>query len=324
MSHIPKPMIKRKPTNFILLAMMFACVASVPNVLEAQQADFAPGRVIVKYRAGSSATRGAALRDAVGSQMIKRLPLINADLVTLPDGWDVDSAVEWYGNQVGVEYAEPDYMWYAIENIPAPSIKSPEDMVNSLSTVTPNDPRFGEMWGLNNTGQSSGLADADIDAPEAWSITKGTDTLIVGVIDTGIQTAHPDLAANMWVNPGETAGDNIDNDGNGYVDDVHGWDFRNDDASVYDDANIDDHGTHVAGTIGAVSNNATGITGIAWNVKIMSLKFLHNGGSTSDAIDAIQYAIDNGAHMTTNSWGGGGSSTALQDAIKASLSLIHI
>ena len=318
MSQIQKPMIKRKPPNFILLAMLSACAASVPNVLEAQQADFVPGRVIVKYRAGSSDTRGAALRDAVGSQMIKRLPLINADLVTLPDGWDVDSAVEWYGSQVGVEYAEPDYMWYAIENIPAPSTKSLEDMVNSLSAVTPNDPRFGEMWGLNNTGQSSGLADADIDAPEAWSITKGTDTLIVGVIDTGMQTAHPDLAGNMWVNPGETAGDGVDNDGNGFVDDVHGWDFRNDDASVYDDASIDSHGTHVAGTIGAVSNNGVGITGIAWNVKIMSLKFLHNGGSTSDAIDAIQYAIDNGAHMTTNSWGGGGSSTALQDAIKAS------
>ena len=198
--------------------MPFACTASVPNVLEAQQADFVPGRVIVKYRAGSSATRGAALRDAVGSQMIKRLPLINADLVTLPDGWDVDSAVEWYGSQVGVEYAEPDYMWYAIENIPAPSTKSLEDMVNSLSAVTPNDPRFGEMWGLNNTGQSSGLADADIDAP-SLEYHKGNGYLIVGVIDTGMQTAHPDLGGNMGQLETARMSDNDGNDD----DDVHGW-----------------------------------------------------------------------------------------------------
>ena len=318
MNGIPRSLTKLQTAKFIPLAVTLLGVFSLPNILEAQQTDFVPGRLIVKYQDGSRASRGAALRDAVGSQMIKHLPLINAELVTLPDGWDVATAVQWFEGQADVKYAEPDYIWYAIENIPEPSAKDISGIVNSLSTVIPDDTRFGEMWGLNNTGQSGGVVDADIDAPEAWAITKGTDTLIVGVIDTGIQNAHPDLAGNMWVNPGETAGDGVDNDGNGYIDDIYGWDFRNNDASVYDDASIDAHGTHVAGTIGAVSNNAAGITGIAWNVKIMSLKFLHNGGSTSDAIDAIEYAIDNGAHMTTNSWGGGGASQALQDAIQAS------
>ena len=137
--------------------------------------------------------------------------------------------------------------------------------------IAPDDPRYSEMWGLNNTGQTGGLEDADIDAPEAWNISTGSDTIIVGVIDSGIDTSHPDLAQNIWVNTGEIADDGIDNDGNGFIDDINGWDFYNDDASVYDGGDLDKHGTHVAGTIGAVSDNSVGVTGVAWNVQLCLL-----------------------------------------------------
>ena len=304
----------------ILLAAALLVIPCIPTAALAQDADFVPGRVIVKYRSNAPVNRGAQLHAAVGALVVKRLGIINAEVLAIPDGWEVDEAVEWYRGQVGVEYAEPDYLVYAIEGFTSSPNKS---LTRPLKTSqvfakTPDDTMYPQMWALNNTGQSGGLADADIDAPEAWDITTGNDTIIVAVIDTGIDTSHPDLAANIWVNPGEIAGDSIDNDGNGFIDDIHGWDFANDDASVYDDADKDYHGTHVAGTIGAVSNNAEGVTGIAWNVQIMSAKFLHGGGSTSDAIDALQYAVDNGAHMTTNSWGGGGPSAAMQAAIEAS------
>jgi len=194
----------------------------------------------------------------------------------------------------------------------------------SATATMPNDPRFasGDLWGLHNTGQSGGTADADIDAPEAWDISTGSSAVVVAVIDTGIQIDHPDLKDNIWTNPGETPGDGIDNDGNGFVDDVNGWDFYNKDASVYDGPD-DDHGTHVAGTIAARGNNGTGVVGVSWNTKIMSLKFLGpTGGFTSDAISAVNYATmmkNRGVNVpvTSNSWGGGGPSAALKTAIEA-------
>jgi subtilisin family serine protease len=190
------------------------------------------------------------------------------------------------------------------------------------ASALPNDPSFSRLYGLNNTGQTGGLADADIDAAEAWDVTTGSRSVVVSVIDTGVDYRHPDLAANVWTNPREVAGDRLDNDGNGYVDDVHGWDFANNDADPFDDQG---HGTHVAGTIGAAGNNGTGVTGVNWQVSIMALKFLDASGSgtTSAAIAAINYATkmrrDFGVNIvaTNNSWGGGGFSSSLQNAINA-------
>ncbi|NEO56228.1 MAG: S8 family serine peptidase [Okeania sp. SIO3B5] len=173
------------------------------------------------------------------------------------------------------------------------------------------------MWALHNTGQTGGTADADIDAPEAWDIQTGSNNVVVGVIDTGIDYTHPDLVNNMWTNPGETPGNGIDDDGNGYVDDVYGYDFAYGDSDPFDP--IDGHGTHVAGTIGADGNNGQGVVGVNWDVDLMAIKFLddNGNGNTFGAIQAIEYATMMGADLTNNSWGGGGFSQGLYDAIAA-------
>jgi subtilisin family serine protease/subtilisin-like proprotein convertase family protein len=182
---------------------------------------------------------------------------------------------------------------------------TPDFRVN-LST-TPNDPLYASQWPLS---ASSGR----IDASQAWNYGTGS-SIIVGVIDTGIDYNHPDLAANIWSNNREIPGNSIDDDGNGYRDDIRGWNFVGNNNNPMDD---NGHGTHVAGTIGAVGNNGVGVTGVAWNVKLMPLKFLDSQGSgyLSDAVRAVDYARVNGAKIINASFGGGGFSSAMQTAIQ--------
>lgn len=202
-----------------------------------------------------------------------------------------------------VDVAEPDYFVYA-------------------NSTTPNDTRFGELWGMNNTGQTGGTPDADIDAPEAWDRLTGNGSVIVGSIDTGVDYLHPDLVANMWHNLKEANGTaGVDDDGNGYVDDIYGIDTVNNDSDPMDDNN---HGTHTSGTIGGAGNNSEGVAGAAWNVKIAVCKFLgaNNSGLTSAAIECVNYFTwlrQHGENIvaTNNSWGGGGFSQTLKDAIDA-------
>jgi subtilisin family serine protease len=164
---------------------------------------------------------------------------------------------------------------------------------------TPGDPNFGELWGLRNTGQSvqgtCGKTDADIEAASAWDVSTGESDVVVAVLDSGVFYDHEDLSQNMWQNAGELLGNNIDDDDNGYVDDVFGYDFAADDEGRNDPDPMDilTHGSHVAGTVAAVGDNDTGITGVAWNVKVMALKVVRPLGylHDSDIIEAIEYAI---------------------------------
>jgi len=198
------------------------------------------------------------------------------------------------------------------------------DALQQLQAV-PNDLSYGRLWGLENVGQTGGRVDADIDAAAAWNLSTGSRSVVVAVIDTGVDYNHPDLRTNIWRNPGEIAGNGVDDDRNGFVDDVYGYDFANNDANPMDD---NSHGTHVAGTIGASGNNGAGVAGVNWTTSIMVLKFLRGNGSgyTSDAVRAVNYATlmrtryGVNVRVTNNSWGGAGYSTALADAIAASAS----
>ena len=272
---------------------------------DTKRLKYVPGELLVKFRPAVSRHLARATHRYFGSRAIKRFRRINVDHIKIPEGWSVEEALEIYQDDPDVEYAEPNYYRYA--------------------TTTPNDTDFQELWGLHNTGQSvngtSGTADADIDATEAWDITTGSSDVVVAVIDSGVDYNHQDLSTNIWTNPGEIAGNSIDDDSNGFVDDTRGWDFVNDDNDPIDS---NDHGTHVAGTIAAVGNNSTGVTGVCWAAKIMVLRFLDafGSGDTANAISAIEYANAKGAHVINNSWGGGGFSQALKDAIDASSAVV--
>jgi len=253
-----------------------------------------PGQILVRFRPGVTPDAAAVLS---GTTLGSPLPLVdNLWTVRLAPGVSVRDALAAYRSQPSVAYAQEDFLLHA--------------------ALIPNDPRFPSLWGMQNTGQTGGTPGADIDAPAAWDITTGSSNTLVAVIDTGVDYTHPDLAPNMWHNPGEIPGNGIDDDADGFVDDVYGADFVNHDGDPMDDYG---HGTHVAGTLGAVGNNGIGVTGVNWNVKIMALKFLDaNGtGSTSDAVTALGYAVSKGATISNNSWGGGPFDQALYDAINA-------
>ncbi|MCD8483436.1 MAG: S8 family serine peptidase [Verrucomicrobia bacterium] len=224
-----------------------------------------------------------------------------------------DEIVAWLRQQPGVRYVEPDYVITVDPIDPLPIL---ERFTSDGPSIISNDPLFGDLWGLHNTGQNGGVAGADIDATRAWLTQREAAEIIIAVIDTGVDYTHPDIAANMWRNPGEIPGNGLDDDGNGYIDDVFGYDFVNNNGNPMDDHN---HGTHCAGTIAAVGDNGIGITGVAWRAQIMALKFLDSRGSgrLSDALLAIEYAYQNGAHIASNSWGGGGYTQAMQDVIAA-------
>ena len=257
------------------------------------------GRLIVRYAEGTSEADRARARASAGLERVDDVALPNAELVE-PAG-DVAAAIARLDADAAIVSAEPEYR-------------------RTLAAGPTGEPRFGEQWALHNTGQTIGgfvgVPDVDMNVPEAWEITTGSPSVIVAVLDDGVDFSHPDLAARAWVND-DAPGDGIDNDGNGFVDDVNGWDFCNDDNTVHD---ADDfHGTHVAGSI-AGSGNGTGIAGVAPSVQIMAVKFISDDPSCAtdqQAIDAIEYAAANGAEIINASWGGADFSSALSDSIAA-------
>lgn len=195
-----------------------------------------------------------------------------------------------------------------------------------VSTALPDDPQFDQLWGLANFGQTGGTAGADVDAIEAWNRTTGSDDLVIAAFDSGIDYAHPDLADNIWRNPREVADNGVDDDGNGFIDDVFGVDVVFDDG---DPADIDGHGTHTAGTLGAVGNNDIGVAGVAWDVQIMPIKFLSDSGfgSNDKAILGMNYMLmmrrDFGINIvaSNHSWSGADYSQVLDDLIAEGIDL---
>jgi subtilisin family serine protease len=290
------------------------------NIVADGEMDYVPGEILVKFKQagtvfGSSALPGQrqtgadinagvgieAAKVGVNTKLKKSFSFIAVHQIELIDkDISVPEAIAKLKTNPNVEYAEPNYI--------------------CRKASTPNDPRFSELWGINNTGQTGGTDDADIDAPEAWNLTTGSSNVVIAIIDSGVDYTHLDLAANMWVNPGEIPNNKIDDDNNGYVDDIYGINALNDIGDPMDD---DGHGTHVAGTIGAVGNNNMGVAGVNQLVRIMALKFLaFNGtGSTADAVKCIDYMVamkQRGVNVrvANNSWTGI-TTQALYDAIAA-------
>ena len=261
-----------------------------------------PGQLLVRFEGQTTAAHARGLHASVGARVVRNLALPHLQLVQLPAGRSIDAAVDWYERQPGVAYAEPN------------AIRSFAD--------TPDDPLFGNLWGLNNTGQTvegvTGTPDADIDAPEAWRTTKGSPRVTVAIVDTGMAYDHPDLAPNAWTNAGESgagkAKNGVDDDGNGYVDDRRGWDFLDHDNDPRD---YDGHGTHVAGTVGAEGGNGVGVAGVNWNVRLMPLRTGDFYSPLDGIVDAYAYAIRNGADVVQASLKGFVYSEAERDVIQS-------
>ncbi|UCX06014.1 S8 family serine peptidase [Shewanella glacialimarina] len=294
----------------LAIASAMAMTSAVP-VMAKQAVTYQQDTILVVYKDNvtkferSSAQKlvGATIKDINADGVDDKFShLLNGKLarLSLRNGANVEQAIKMISKHPAVKYAEPNYIVRAIG--------------------VPDDPSFVDLWGLHNTGQSGGLAGADIDAVLAWNTSTGDRNVVVGVIDTGVDYNHPDLQANMWVNPGEIAGNGIDDDGNGVIDDIHGY---NANANTGDPMDGNGHGTHVSGTIGAKGNNGVGVVGVNWDVSIIGCQFLDASGSgtTAAAIACIDYMtnlkLNHGVDVkaTNNSWGGGGFSQALKDSI---------
>lgn len=281
--------------SILMVAFTFSAVADV---------DFSqkhvPGELIIKFKNEKSLSPVVIL----SADEKNSFRSSQARVYKFPSVVDLSAVVKELQNDPNIDYVELNSI-YELQGLP-------------------DDARFDELFGMHNEGQTGGTIDADIDAVEAWDDTVGSRDVLVGVIDTGIDYTHPDIAANYWSNPGETGLDangldkssnGIDDDENGYIDDHKGWDFINDDNDPMDGNN---HGTHCAGTIGAVGNNGVGVAGVNWEVSLVGLKIFSDAGSTTTAaiIEAIEYSTLIGVDVTNNSWGGGPASEAMQAAIQ--------
>ena len=284
------------------LAVVLVLVLGAPATASAAP-DRGPRHVLVRLAEG----RGSrTLATTPGTGEIHPGAVTRIAVVDVEPGTSAVALATRLAARPDVAWAEPDQLVHA----------------QDLGALV-DDTLRGNLWGLDNDGQVvnglTGVAGVDVGVADAWTRTRGDADVLVGVLDTGVDTRHPDLAANVWHNPGEVASNGVDDDHNGFVDDVEGWDFRDDDASVFDDPSGDRHGTHVAGTIAAVGDNGRGIVGVAPGVRVLPLKFMGPDGAgwTSDAIAAIEYAAAVGVDVLNLSWGGPEASRALSEALGA-------
>lgn len=301
-----------KKIHPIALAVLVACPSATlaavnPHAMQALKAGkpHVADELIVQYKYSATEVVKERLLGKLQAQSRENLRRGvdrsdgggDLDVVAVPVGLSLADAMQRLAGDPAVEFVEPNWQYQ--------------------HAAVSNDPYVtnGTLWGMTSSVGSK--------ASTAWANNK-TDcsSVYVGVIDEGYMYSHSDLAANVGTNPGEIAGNGVDDDNNGYIDDVYGWDFDGNNNSVFDGAG-DDHGTHVSGTIGGRGGNGIGVAGMCWNVKIINAKFLGNrGGTTANAVKAVDYLTDlkmrHGINLvaTNNSWGGGGFSQALQDAIE--------
>ena len=276
-------------------------------------------KLLVKYKEPGLSVNNKAHFSA-GAYVVKSFTEPNIDVVEVAKGISIKAAIKSYEKNPNVEYVEPDYELKAF--FTPPPFLPPE---TPKPPVGGKDPNFNEQWGLSNSGQKQGKVDADINAPEAWKeLTDNQEETVIAVIDTGININHDDLKHKLWVNTEEIPNNGIDDDNNGVIDDIYGFNAANDNGDPNDDHG---HGSHCSGIIAAESENAFGGKGVSPNTKIIGCKFLDSSGSgsTSDAIECMYYVLDltkrekNPVKVlaTSNSWGGSENSQALRDAIKA-------
>lgn len=303
---------KLSAISLALLPVFASATTDLGSAKAAKSPDYSSNKVIVAYKGDATTAMRRSARSSVGARISDRNQDETDDRLSAIAGgrlavydlsrMSVKDAIKKLNADPAIAYAEPDY--------------------RLKIALTPDDPDYGQLWALNNTGQNGGTAGADISAEDAWDITTGSHDIVVGVIDTGVDYNHEDLSANIWTNPNEIAGNGIDDDNNGYVDDMHGINAITNSGDPMDDQG---HGSHVSGTLGAVGNNGIGVVGVSHNVSIAGCKFLaaDGFGSTTNAIKCVNYMVDlktNGGvnlRVLNNSWGGGGESQALSEAIDA-------
>lgn len=312
------------------LERLLAATAPDASRLEADLGEHVPGEVLVKLKSQPPTQSQNSFAQRFGATVLERFDFpkeiyqnFKGEMLhlKLPEGMTTAQALAAMQQDPRVEYVMPNNV-YTLDDPPAENASASAQGAAADAPKTPNDLK-PELWGLNNTGQKGGTPDADIDAPEAWAVTTGNPNgPLIAVIDTGVDYKHPDLVNNIWTNPGEIAGDGIDNDGNGVIDDVHGYNAY---AQTGDPMDGHSHGTHCAGSIAAEGNNDQGVVGVNWRARIMPVKIFSDSGSTNSAaiVRGILYATKNGARVTSNSWGGGAADPAIRDAFANSPAL-HI
>jgi subtilisin family serine protease len=310
-------------TNFVccrllaaLSALLFPILAhaapaddlDTPELRAPKISGVVPGEFIVRFKSTATPDKKA--------QLIKKAKVTARDLIKPSARIARAGGVVAVSEQLQVVTVAGDAATAqaTLEKDPDVLYVEPNFKTRLFAPVTPNDFEFDSLYALHNTGTGNGVAGDDIKAPEAWSISTGSPNITVAVIDTGIDFFHEDLRANLWTNPREIPGNGIDDDGNGFIDDVHGYDFVSDDADPFDDHF---HGTHVSGTIGALGNNGIGVVGVCWQVRLMAVKAFNEqgNGDVASAVGAIHYAVANGARVINASWGLEDHSRALADAV---------